>query len=92
MTGPTPQAAAPQSSAPDVRIDRLVLDIPGLNPAHARALARGIAYGRAVAGRTAGALAGAAGEHATISVRLANAGVPSDLAAKVVAALIERLA
>jgi hypothetical protein len=87
MTAPTPQ-----SSAPQVKIDRLVLDIPGLDPAHARALALGIADGLADAGRKAGALADAAGDHATISVRLANAGVPSDLAAKVVAALIERLA
>lgn len=87
MTDPTPQAATPQ-----VKIDRLVLDIPGLDPTHARALALGIAEGLADAGRNAGALAGAAGEHAAISVRLADAGVPADLAAKVVAALIERLA
>ena len=92
MTAPTAQAAAPQSSAPDVRIDRLVLDIPGLNPAHARALALSIAEGLADAGRKAGALAGASGDHAAISVRLADAGVPADLAAKIVAALIERLA
>jgi hypothetical protein len=87
MTDPTPQAAAPQ-----MKIDRLVLDIPGLDPAHARALALGIAEGLADAGRKSGALAGATGDHAAIGVRLADAGVPADLAAKVVAALIERLA
>jgi hypothetical protein len=90
MTDPTP--SAPQSSAPQVRIDRLVLDIPGFDPTHARALALGIAEGLADAGRKAGALDGAAGDHAAISVRLADAGPPADLAAKVVAALIERLA
>ena len=82
----------PQPSAPQVQIDRLVLDVPGLDPAHARALALGIAEGLADAGRKAGALDGAGGEHAAITVRLADAGVPADLAAKVVAALIERLA
>ena len=87
MTAPTPQTAAPQ-----VKIDRLVLDVPGLDPAHARTLALGIAEGLADAGRKAGALAGASGDHAAISVRLADAGVPADLAAKIVAALIERLA
>jgi hypothetical protein len=88
MTAPLPQAAAPQSSAPEVRIDRLVLDIPGLDPAHARALALGIAEGLADAGRKAGTT----GDHSAISVRLADAGAPADLAAKVVAALLERLA
>ena len=87
MTDPTPQAAVSQ-----MKIDRLVLDIPGLDPAQARALALGIAEGLADAGRKSGALAGASGDHAAISVRLADAGVPADLAAKVVAALIERLA
>ena len=54
MSGATQQAAAvqPASSAqqPEVRIDRLVLDIPGLDPGHARALAHGIAEGLAKSG------------------------------------------
>ena len=92
MTDPTPQPSGSRPSAPQVQIDRLVLDIPGLDPAHARALALGIAEGLADAGRKVGALHAAAGDHALISVRLADAGVPADLAAKVVAALLERLA
>lgn len=91
MTDPTPQAA-PQSTTPQVKIDRLVLDIPGLDPTHARALALGIAEGLADAGRKSGGLDGASGEHARISVQLGDASVPADLAAKIVAALIERLA
>jgi hypothetical protein len=87
MTNPTPQPSAPQ-----VQIDRLVLDIPGLDPARARALALGIAEGLADAGRKVGALDATAVDHAVISVRLVNAGVSADLAAKVVAALLERLA
>jgi hypothetical protein len=85
--------ATSQPSAPEVRIDRLVLDIPGLDPAHARALALGIAEGLAVAGVKAGTVAGAQGDRAMVSVRLADAvGTPADLAARIVAALIERLA
>jgi hypothetical protein len=91
MSSPIPQPTAP-ASTPEIRIDRLVLDIPGLDPAHVRALALGIAEGLADAGRKDGALDGVAGERAAISVRLADAGAPPDLAAKVVAALIERLA
>jgi hypothetical protein len=72
-------------SDPVVRIDRLVLDIPGLDPGQAHALALGIAEGLADAG--------AKGEHAVVSVPLAAAaGAPADLAARVVAALRERLA
>jgi hypothetical protein len=80
-------------AAPDVRIDRLVLDIPGLDPAQGRAIALGIAEGLADAGIKAGANMGAAGDRATVSVRLAGAvGAPADVAAKIVAALLERLA
>jgi len=75
---------AAQQTAPEVRIDRLVLDIPGFDPAQARALALGIADGLAKAG--------VQGEHATVSVPLAEAnGPPADLAAQIVAALLERL-
>jgi hypothetical protein len=75
--------AAPQ--APEVRIDRLVLEIPGLDPAQGRALALGIAQGLAKAGAT--------GEHATVTAPLAEAnGPPADLVARIVAALMERLA
>ena len=75
---------AAQQTGPEVRIDRLVLDIPGFDPAQARALALGIADGLAKAG--------AKGEHATVSVPLAEPnGPPADLAARIVAALMERL-
>lgn len=78
--------------AAEVRIDRLVLDIPGLDPAQGRAIALGVAEGLADAGVKAGAMTGAPGERATVSVRLAGAvGAPSDVAAKIVAALLERL-
>jgi len=77
----------------EVRIDRLVLDIPGLDPAQGRAIALGVAEGLADAGAKAGAVTGAASEHATVSVRLAGAvGAPSDVAAEIVAAVLERLA
>jgi hypothetical protein len=85
--------AALQTSAPEVRIDRLVLDIPGLDAAQGRALALSIAEGLADAGVKAGAMTGAQGERAMVSVRLAAAvGTPTDLAARIVAALLERLA
>jgi hypothetical protein len=74
----------PQPTAQDVRIDRLVLDIPGFDPAQARALAMGIADGLAKTG--------VKGDHATVSVSLADAhGTPADMAARIVAALMERL-
>jgi hypothetical protein len=89
MSGATQQAAAvqPASSAqqPEVRIDRLVLDIPGLDPGHARALAHGIAEGLAKSG------ASGAQKSVTVSLAAAN-GPPADLAARIVAALMERLA
>jgi hypothetical protein len=86
--GVAPQGVGQPGSAsatpPEVRIDRLVLDIPGFDPAEARALAMGIADGLAKAGAT--------GAHASVSVRLAAAHGPSaDLAARIVAALVERL-
>jgi len=68
----------------DVHIDRLVLDIPGFDPTQARALALGIADGLA---RT-----DVKGEHTAVSVSLAEAhGTPADMAARIVAALMERL-
>ncbi len=82
MSGAAQQG--PQAPQPEVRIDRLVLDIPGLDPAQARALALGIAEGLAGSG--------ASGAHKAVSVPLAAAnGPPADLAARIVAALMERL-
>ena len=76
--------APQQSQQADVRIDRLVLDIPGLDPAQGRALALGIAEGLAKAG--------ASGEHQSVSVPLASGNLPpDDLAARIVAALMQRL-
>jgi hypothetical protein len=85
MTSGTSQAAAPQ-----VQIDRLVLDIPGLDLAQARAVALGIGEGLA----NAGFKPGAGGDRAMVSVPLVFAvgAPPADLAARIVAALIERLA
>ena len=75
---------ATQQPAPEVRIDRLVLEVPGLDAAQGRALALGIAEGLAKAG--------ASGKHDAVSVPLAMAnGLPADLAARIVAALMERL-
>jgi hypothetical protein len=89
MSGAAQAATAAPSAAsaqqPEVRIDRLVLDIPGLDPSHARALARGIAEGLAKSG--------ASGAHGAVTVSLAEAnGPPADLAVRIVAALMERLA
>ena len=78
-----PHPASP-AQRPEVRIDRLVLDIPGLDPSQARALAHGIAAGLAKSG--------ASGEHQSVTVPLAAAdGPPADLATRIVAALMERL-
>lgn len=75
---------AMQPKQQEVRIDRLVLDIPGLDPAQARSLALGIAEGLAKAG--------ASGEHKSVSVPLASGNLPqADLATRIVAALMERL-
>jgi hypothetical protein len=74
-----------KQATPDVRIDRLVLDIPGFDPAQAHSLALQVADGLEKSG--------AKGEHATVNVSLAQAhAAPADLAARIVAALIERLA
>jgi hypothetical protein len=75
--------APAKSQQADVRIDRLVLDIPGLDPAQGRALALGIAEGLAKAG--------ASGEHKSVSVPLASGVLSPDLAARIVAALMQRL-
>ena len=73
---------APQKT--DVHIDRLVLDIPGLDPSQGRALALGIAEGLAKAG--------ASGEHKSVSVPLASGNLPpAELTARIVAALLQRL-
>ena len=76
-THPTPAA--------DVHIDRLVLDIPGLDPSQLHALAEGIAGGLAGAGGS--------GQHDTVRIDLSGPpGAPADLAARIVAALMQRLA
>jgi len=73
-----------EAAAREVRIDRLVLDIPGLDPTQARSLALDIAEGLAKAGMS--------GEHRSVSVPLASGNLPrADLAARIVAALRERL-
>jgi hypothetical protein len=73
-----------QGESPDVHIDRLTLDIPGLDAVQARSLASGI--GEGLAG------IGLAGDHATIEIVLgpSDAG-QRDLAVRIVAALMERL-
>jgi hypothetical protein len=82
MSGATPQTENAQQ--PEVRIDRLVLDIPGLDPAHGRALALGIAEGLAKAG--------ASGAHSSVSVPLVSGNLPpAELAVRIVAALMQRL-
>jgi hypothetical protein len=69
----------------EVTIDRLVLDIPGLDPRQAPALARDI--GERLS-RT-----GISGEHSVIGVTLGSiGGSQGELAARIVAALMERLA
>ena len=76
--------------ASELRIDRLVLDIPGLDAAQGHALALEIAEGLAAAGPDI--MTGAPAERTTVGVRLADAaGTPSDIAARIVAALVERL-
>ncbi len=70
----------------EVAIDRLVLDLPGLDAQTARALALGIADG----------LAGARlrGDHERLTITLdatAADGAPGDLAAQIVYALLSRI-
>jgi hypothetical protein len=94
MSDPGPQTSTAQSPAGqdpaakkpgDVVIDRLVFDIPGLGVEEAKALAAGI--GERLA-RT-----GLSGEHARVGVTLGPVGgSQADLAARIAAALMERLA
>jgi hypothetical protein len=69
----------------DVAIDRLVLDIPGVDAAAAREVALGVAEGLAAAGLT--------GEHSpgplVIDPRPGEA--PARLAARIVQALLQRI-
>lgn len=69
---------------PVIRIDRLALDLPGFDPADARALAREIGE------RLALSDASGAREHLAVSVDAAGKNV-SELAQRIVAALRERL-
>jgi hypothetical protein len=70
--------------SPDVRIDRLVLDIPGFDPAQVQGLAAAIGERLARAGLS--------GEHARIGITLGpQGGSQADLAARIVAALMQRL-
>jgi hypothetical protein len=69
----------------DVVIERLTLDVPGLDPADARALAAAI--GERLA------RSGLAGDHARIGVTLGPVGGgQAELAQRIAAALMERLA
>jgi len=98
MSDPTPQTPPSQSSATpdsanqdpaakkpgDVVIDRLVFDIPGLGVEEAKALAAGV--GERLA------RAGISGEHASVGITLGPVGgSQADLAARIAAALMERL-
>jgi hypothetical protein len=78
-------SGAPSQDQPAaVKIDRLVLDIPGLHPAQAEVLAKRIGEGLARAGLS--------GAHASIGITLGPLGIGrDDLAARIVAALLERL-
>jgi hypothetical protein len=71
--------------AKEVRIDRLTIDIPGLDPARAAAIAERVGFGLAALGIS--------GERERIAVTLAPfEGADEGLAARIVAALRERLA
>jgi hypothetical protein len=83
MTDATPQQA-PKDGAATVTIDRLVLDIPGLDPASASRLAEGLAQRLA--------LAEVSGEYQRIGITLSAADVGQDvLVDRIAAALMERL-
>jgi hypothetical protein len=70
---------------PELQIDRLVLELPGLDAARARVLAEAIAAGLAGADAT--------GLHAELRGTLERPGLPpSDLARRIVAALLEGMA
>ena len=78
MSGTTPNQES------EVRIDRLVLDIPGFDPAQARALASDVAERLA--------RAGISGVHPRIGVTLGPiGGSQTELSARIAAALLERL-
>ena len=92
QTPPPPSSAAPGPAAQDpaakksgdVVIDRLVFDIPGLGVEEAQALAAGIGERLARACLT--------GEHSSVGITLGPVGgSQADLAARVAAALMERL-
>jgi hypothetical protein len=77
-------SSSPREESPDVHVDRLVLDIPGLDAAQARSLAFGI--GERLAGT------GLSGEHAKIEIALGPIGaLQAGLADQIAAALMERL-
>lgn len=77
-------SGAPQDNAAEVKIDRLVFDIPGLDPSQASALAQNIGERLASAGLS--------GEHGRIGITLGPiGGSQAELAARIAAALIERL-
>jgi hypothetical protein len=78
MSGDAPDASA------DVAIDRLVLDIPGLDPTWAAGLASDIAERLARAGLN--------GKHDRIGITLGPVGgSQAELAARIAAALMQRL-
>lgn len=80
----TGQTAPAPGNATDVRIDRLVLDIPGLAPGDATTLAKEIGERLSVAGLS--------GEHPRVGITLGPiGGSQRELADRIVAALMERL-
>ena len=69
----------------DVTIDRLVLDVPGIDPAAVQALAFEVAQTLAASGRS-GEVA-----HLTLTLDPAEAGGPGSLAARIAAALLQAI-
>jgi hypothetical protein len=69
----------------DVAIDRLVLELPGMDAAAAREVALGVAEGLAVAGLS--------GEHALAPVTIVprSGEAPARLAARIVQSLLQRI-
>jgi hypothetical protein len=69
----------------DVKIDRLGLDLPGMDAEAARALALGVAEGLAGADLT--------GEHETVAISVdpATAAAPGRLAAHIIQSLVQRI-
>jgi hypothetical protein len=83
MSGATPDKSASDTRG-EVTIDRLVFDIPGLDPTQAAALASDVAERLA--------RAGLAGEHARVGITLGPVGgSQAELAARITAALMQRL-